>query len=197
MADPHELAAHIPTGQALHTENHDHDGTPTQKLAAANTHETPSADTHHAKNHTMAEHEAMGRMVLVRKTADESVSLTTTSQNDDELFFAIGANEVWLFSIGIIYNSGSVGDFKYQVAAPSGATGYVTRAAGGFAPIPLGTDSVSIAGTASDVFLGSVWGVVVNSSTAGNVQLLWGPFATDAVNTTVKANSFLMAHRVV
>src|SRR3990167_4158884 len=34
-----------------HTEDHDHDGAPTQKLLAANTHETPGADTHHATNH--------------------------------------------------------------------------------------------------------------------------------------------------
>ena len=32
-----------------HTEDHSHDGTPTQKLLAANTHETPSANTHHTK----------------------------------------------------------------------------------------------------------------------------------------------------
>lgn len=34
-----------------HVEDHDHDGAPTQKLLAANTHETPSTDTHHAKSH--------------------------------------------------------------------------------------------------------------------------------------------------
>jgi hypothetical protein len=30
-----------------HTEDHDHDGSPTQQLLAANTHQTPAADTHH------------------------------------------------------------------------------------------------------------------------------------------------------
>lgn len=36
---------------STHTEDHDHDGAPTQKLLAANTHESPSADTHHAQSH--------------------------------------------------------------------------------------------------------------------------------------------------
>ena len=39
------------TSGAGHTEDHDHDGAPTQKLLAANTHESPSADTHHAQSH--------------------------------------------------------------------------------------------------------------------------------------------------
>ena len=41
-----------------HTEDHDHDGAPTQKLLAANTHETPSADTHHAQLHASAHQNA-------------------------------------------------------------------------------------------------------------------------------------------
>lgn len=36
-----------------HAEDHDHDGSPTQKLAAANTHESPAEDTHHAKGHAL------------------------------------------------------------------------------------------------------------------------------------------------
>lgn len=43
-------------GAAAHTEDHDHDGTPTQKLLAANTHETPSANTHHAESHAVPSH---------------------------------------------------------------------------------------------------------------------------------------------
>lgn len=39
------------TSDQHHAVDHDHDGSPTQKLLAANTHETPSADTHHATDH--------------------------------------------------------------------------------------------------------------------------------------------------
>jgi hypothetical protein len=39
------------TANQHHAEDHDHDGSPTQKLLAANTHESPSADTHHAQAH--------------------------------------------------------------------------------------------------------------------------------------------------
>lgn len=39
-----------------HVEDHDHDGDPTQKLDAANTHESVSTDTHHAQSHAPESH---------------------------------------------------------------------------------------------------------------------------------------------
>ena len=39
-----------------HTEDHDHDGSPTQQLLAANTHGSASADTHHAQSHGNGDH---------------------------------------------------------------------------------------------------------------------------------------------
>lgn len=77
MATPHDATSHLNTttpggelggtwasptvdathsGSAHHGEDHDHDGTPTQKLLAANSHESPSADTHHADVHGNAKH---------------------------------------------------------------------------------------------------------------------------------------------
>ncbi len=44
----------LATGGAGHTEDHDHDGTPTQKLLATNTHESPAADTHHTQVHVLS-----------------------------------------------------------------------------------------------------------------------------------------------
>lgn len=193
-ASPTVDATH--SGSAHHTEDHDHDGTPTQKLLAANSHESPSADTHHAKVHGDAEHPVMGRMRVVRKTADETISLNTTSQDDDDLFFAIAANEVWTFTFYVIMNSGAVGDWKYQVAVPAGATGSGAFRFGNTGQA-FGTDSPLIAGVAGGVdVLHVIGGVVVNSTTAGNVQLKWAQFATDAVNTTVRVNSWLIAHQI-
>lgn len=56
MADPHDATAHVTAALPAHTEDHDHGGTPTQKLLAANAHESPAADTHHADVHSNAKH---------------------------------------------------------------------------------------------------------------------------------------------
>lgn len=55
-ATPHDATAHVNTRTDITMVGHDHDGTPEAKLLAANTHESPSADTHHAKAHPNTEH---------------------------------------------------------------------------------------------------------------------------------------------
>lgn len=208
MADPHDATAHTltthththaaTTGQGAgdhHAEDHDHDGSPTQKLLAANSHESPSADTHHAKVHGDAEHPVMGRMKVIRKTADETISLNQVSQDDDELFFAIGANEAWVFSGSVISNSGATEDFRMQVAGPAGSSGFFTRVDSSTTAVPLGTDITAIAGTGADVCLTFV-GSIENGGTAGNLQVKWAQNLTGATNCIVREHSFLMAHRV-
>ena len=60
----------------FHAEDHDHDGSPTQKLLAANTHESVATDTHHAQSHTAASHSDQGA------TGAELETLTDTSDAD-------------------------------------------------------------------------------------------------------------------
>lgn len=193
-ASPTVDATH--SGSAHHTEDHDHDGTPTQKLLAANSHESPSADTHHAKVHGDAEHPAMGQMKVVRKTADETISLNQVSQDDDHLFFAVGANEVWVFSALIVFNSGATEDFKYQFAGPAGSSGLFVRLDITSTPTALGTDSANITQSSGvDVGL-PVMGTIENGGTAGNLQLKWAQFLSGVTNCVVREHSYLLAHRV-
>lgn len=56
LATDAELTTHTGTADAHHATDHDHDGSPTQKLLAANTHESPSPDTHHAQSHGNGDH---------------------------------------------------------------------------------------------------------------------------------------------
>lgn len=59
------------SGSAHHTEDHDHDGAPTQKLIAANTHESVSTDTHHAESHTLGSHVARTHSSLTSIGTDQ------------------------------------------------------------------------------------------------------------------------------
>src|SRR5690606_26427777 len=61
------------------------------------------------------------------KTEDETVNNSATLQDDDDLSFAIGANEVWAVEIYVQVNSSSSADFKYALSVPSGATLLATQ----------------------------------------------------------------------
>ena len=65
----------------------------------------------------------------VYKSADETVNASSTLQDDDELTFAIAANEVWEFSCVLAYVSNTTADIKFQFSLPSGATmnGFASR----------------------------------------------------------------------
>jgi hypothetical protein len=54
-----------------------------------------------------------GNVTTVVKAANEIVNNSSTLQNDDELLFPIGANEVWSFRFVVQANSGTVPDLTF------------------------------------------------------------------------------------
>jgi hypothetical protein len=189
---------------AGHTHSHDADLTGVSAddhHAQSHTHASHTsigANDHHNQAHGNADHDAALRTLYVRKTADESVNLLSTgstSQNDNELFFSIAANEVWVVRFYLVINSGTVADWKYQLAVPSGATGHTALMLGASVVLPHNTDSANVSQFGADRGC-QIYGIVVNSSTAGTVQFMWAQNTADAGDTTVKANSFLIANRI-
>lgn len=140
---------------------------------------------------------AIGKTVV--KAADETITSNGTLQNDNELFFPIGANETWTFSFVVQANSGTTADFRFGASAPAGATCIVgvSDYEGSVSQANLAcgaTTTVNIPGNGNatdDVF--EVTGTVINGSTAGNVTLQWAQFASAAQNTTVRAGSYVFA----
>lgn len=141
------------------------------------------------------------RTLAIRKTADETLATSTTFQDDNHLFFSVAANEIWAFELELLFSTPVAADFKMQWTSPAGATGnwwgfwndnggptvnYITRR--------------SLAGTfALDTANGdgnlAIRGAVVNSTTAGTLQLQWAQNAASGT-TTVFANSFLLGQRL-
>jgi hypothetical protein len=140
---------------------------------------------------------------LIRKAANESVTNSTTLQNDDHLVLAMGANEAWEFEAWILAGVGNSGtpDFKYTFAAPAGSTinwvashqQVASTAQTNVAMVTASGTTVNIDMTSNQTYLVRVRGVVVTGGTAGNLQLQWAQNALNAVATTVQANSFLKA----
>jgi hypothetical protein len=138
---------------------------------------------------------------IVAKTADESVSSSTSVQNDDHLLIALGANEFWVFELILIWGTGPSGSPKVAFSAPSGATGgYGMVARQGSSP-----DTYVIQALSSETELQTnnsnpshnfIWGSVATSSSSGNLQLRWAQGSSSGNATVLKKGSILRATRV-
>jgi len=148
-----------------------------------------------------AEQEDEDMPTIVIKQVDQTIqSETDISANpDDELLLAVGANEAWIIQLGILYTTGATPDFKWGFDIPAGAN--VGR-------ININIDDVSTVteidgGTLKPTGItaegdGSVRGLVIwaplqVAGTSGNFVFQWSQFISDASDTTVEAESFLIA----
>lgn len=146
---------------------------------------------------------SVGNHRYVVKDADESVTSSTTLQNDDELLLAIGASEFWFFEIFLMVTCGSATDLKVSITAPASALGSLV--------MPAEVDGATASHVIRSAFGGSqihdlqsgeqpipmiqVW--VRNSTNAGNVQLQWAQGTSSVTALTVRAGSFMRCTRLV
>jgi len=145
---------------------------------------------------------------VIRKTADEAVNNSATLQNDDHLLFAIAANEVWEanFVLDILGGATATTDIKFAMTIPTGCTmvwGGVFSRAGGTTTLELGLCQTTSGAQlfcdlefASERRIMKLWGIFVNGATAGNVQLQWAQRVAVVEDTTIKANSCIIAHQL-
>lgn len=145
------------------------------------------------------------------KTANETVSASTTFQNDDELFVSVDASTRYALRGVILWTSGTVPDFKLDLSLPASAahntmaTTYSLAAAAGSqladSRIFVTSGSVSIPGQGTTFStqgqLTVLDGFVSISSTAGEVTVRWAQATSDAGTTTVYANSWIELQRLV
>lgn len=141
--------------------------------------------------------------LFVRKTADETLNNDSALQNDDALVLAMEASSTYLVDLRLIINSGTTPDFKFTFTVPSGASGSVhifegsspTSAATVLqGPFSI-TATLSVSGVAADQII-LIQGVVVTSTTAGNLQFRWAQNTANATDTSVKTNSYLHLTKV-
>jgi hypothetical protein len=130
------------------------------------------------------------------KTVDETVNNSATMQDDDQLFFAVGANETWTYRFVVQGNSGTTPDFKFAVTAPGGATCVVAysdpEGATSVSGLGCGISTGVIPGNgANDLY--EITGTVTNGSTAGMVHLQWAQNTATASNTIVRTGSYVTA----
>ena len=148
---------------------------------------------------------SLTRVEFIRKTAAETVNNSTTLQNDDTLLAALVASEVVAFECALRYNASAAADIQFAFTVPAGAT--INWGTAGAHEDTAGNnvnEGVTASGTALDIatagagseeFLLLV-GTVVNSTTAGNLQLQWAQNTSNVSDATVAVGSWLKVWRV-
>lgn len=145
-------------------------------------------------------------IIVKRKTADESVTSSTTLQDDDHLTFAIAASEEWVVRItGWASAAINTTGIKMSMSVPSGATlrqtlsltsdpsvGQCIAASSTGSALTFSAASLSIFSDA--MFVLDVW--ILNSTNAGNVTLQWAQGTSSGTALTFNKGAFLTAHRV-
>ncbi len=146
-------------------------------------------------------------IVTKRKTADESVTSSTTLQDDDHLLFAIAASEEWIArgSLAVSNALGTTG-FKFGVTCPAGATIMSSAEAVSNAAAQSLSAHVTASGAVLDVTTGSLTGATtimvnftiwcLNGATPGNVTVQFAQSTSSGTAVTVRKGSNLVANRV-
>lgn len=146
-------------------------------------------------------------IITRRKTADESVTSSTTLQDDDHLAFPIAVNEEWVARIAVDLGAGlNVTGAKIAINAPAGATINVAAFMGAAAANAEYKRTTTIAaalawtvgdfsgGTNDSMLIVELW--VLNGANAGNITLQWAQNTSSATALTFRKGSMLEAKRL-
>lgn len=118
---------------------------------------------------------AFGYTQIVTKTADETVSGTTTVQDDDELFFTADANSTYSIMFEAIISRASAPSTTWSIqwTVPSGAVGSYYSTGSAQTLTTLSGIAPNFPTNMGPLFI-TIKVAVKTSSTSGTVQLRWG-----------------------
>jgi hypothetical protein len=147
---------------------------------------------------------------FVRKTADESVTSSTTLQDDDHLLYAIGATgtfifDAWLYATSAADAAGDLavgftfptatchaGVFGLSDTLASGDSGSVKAQAG--LSITSGAVLANL-GLSTSTLMIHLHGILIATAT-GTLRLQWAQASSSASASTVKAGSHMLVRQV-
>ncbi|WP_369778829.1 hypothetical protein [Streptomyces sp. R33] len=138
--------------------------------------------------------------LTVIKAADESITSSTTIQDDNHLTLAVAANATYLLEGTLFYDGAfNAGHLKATFSLPAGATIFWAinaPATGGTAAYASDANTTGnlvagTYGTGGAKTTASILGTVTTAGTAGNLLLRWAQNASNATATTIYAKSWL------
>jgi hypothetical protein len=142
---------------------------------------------------------AGGPELSVRKASNETVTNSTTLQDDNHLGVTLGTSTTYIIDAVIFASSTSaVPDLKIAFAVPSGSTMALGYTGGPISATLLTSEAASedISMLANTPTWVHVSGTVTTAGTGGDLQLKWAQNTSDAAGTTVLRGSYLRAEAI-
>src|SRR5262245_58148019 len=140
------------------------------------------------------------------KGSDTSRSSNTTPTADPDLVMPVVANATYWWECRVVYNGGTNGssDGQFGFSAPAGATGFYESLRNQVSGLTWGNALATSYGTQANVGTNGTGnpisycatGIVIVSSTAGNLSFFWAQNTSSGTATTVKAGSLLVGKRI-
>jgi hypothetical protein len=145
--------------------------------------------------------------LMATKSADQSVTSSTTLVNDNELFVALSTSITYQVDWHFIYEGSTAGDFKYGFTYPAGATmswGHTVvnptlgmDASSAFAYQRAGSGAAfACGGNGAGQHLHIVGGgLLIVGGTAGNLQVQFAQNTSDGTASKMNLDSWLRLQR--
>jgi hypothetical protein len=139
--------------------------------------------------------------IIKGKESDESVTASTTLQDDDLLSFSVESGQTWIIDAFLKVEFNTLGQIKVALNGPSVEFASVSATLIPEAIVPsYGTVSALATGIPL-VSVGATGGMVkisaaLSASASGTVSIQWAQNTSNGAATTVKAGSYMIANRI-
>lgn len=137
------------------------------------------------------------------KTSRETVTSSTTLQNDNDFSFSVKANTTYTIHSTGVFFAPSSGGIQWVFSAPSGASGRLTirslNASGGEyfdADITTGAGNSAAALGATSFFTTTMSGYLTTSGTAGTLTFQWAQHTSNVTGTYIERGSTMILTEV-
>lgn len=144
----------------------------------------------------------VGQVIARVKTARETVTNSTTLQNDDHLTFPVEANTTYAVSGMLIVSCAASAGFKWALSVPSGTTGKLTISSGSpnlqiiNVDITTGNTTNNAVNPNTVDQCGKLGGYITTSSTAGTVVLQWSQGTSNNTGSYIEQSSTMILTEV-
>ena len=127
------------------------------------------------------------RVLTVFKTSNQIKNSDTSFANDNDLVLSVNPNEKFSYYIVLSWSSGATPDIKFQLSLPSGSTHDMVN----LTDLTNLNKPIVLPGSGSNEFAILV-GEFTVGSTGGIVGLQWAKNTSNAGNTVVNVNSYMI-----
>lgn len=145
--------------------------------------------------------------ILKYKSSDEVVDNSATLQNDDDLYFSVGANEVWYFRLVLRLVDTGGAEFRINFSVPTGGDVHYSRSGERGADCATVIDFVVVKTLAdgdqkltsrNDQCANIIEGFYIGGANAGTLQFQWAQYTADGegITSTIRKGSCLIANKV-